>query len=73
MRKTLALATHGNSNRITLPPPMLRYLGWRPQEELMATITEGGRLEIVSVDQYLKDTHERMKREESARQQSAQL
>lgn len=65
MRDSIKLATHGNSSRITVKHPMLRYLKWKPNEELMVTLKPGGRMEVCTLETYIQDRHEQLKREEA--------
>lgn len=61
MRKAITLATHGNSSRITLPRPMMRYLKWHQNEELMATLTADGVIEFMPIETYMRKYAEQLK------------
>lgn len=56
MRKSIAVACHGNSYRITFPPAVLRYLGWVAGTELMLVVRDKHHVEIVDLDTYITET-----------------
>lgn len=55
MRKPITVAQHGNSCRITFPPPALRYLNWLGGTELMLVVKDKHHVEIVDLDTYIQE------------------
>lgn len=68
----MQLCRHGNSFHVTIPPPMMKYMGWNAGEELMAFIQEDKSLRIITLDQYTNEEYIRRRREELQREQRAQ-
>ncbi len=73
MRKPMALRRHGNSFHVTIPPPMLEYMGWASNEELMGFILEDKSLRLITLDQYVKEEHIRRRRDELLNEPRASL
>lgn len=57
MRKPMILCRHGNSFHVTIPPPMMQYMGWQPGQELIATIGEDRAMRIVTLEQYTNELY----------------
>ena len=62
----MTLARHGNSYQLTIPKKMREYLKWESGEELMGTITEGGKLVLTDLETFLVEDHQRRRAEEHA-------
>lgn len=73
MRKPMNLCRHGNSFHVTIPPPMMTYMGWKPGEELMAFIQQDKSLRIITLDQYTNEEYLRRRAEELRGGQQASL
>lgn len=55
MRKPITLTQHGNSVRVSLPPPSLRHLNWRGGTEVMFEVVSAHEIRIVELEHYMQE------------------
>lgn len=55
MRKPITLTQHGNSVRVSLPPPSLRHLNWRGGTEVMFEVVNEHEIRIVELEHYMRE------------------
>lgn len=63
MRATVRLAQHGNSVRITMLPPVLRFLKWTAGTELQLIVRDEHHIELVDSETYWREKFERERRD----------
>lgn len=55
MRKPITLTQHGNSVRVSLPPPSLRFLNWQGGTEVMFEVVNEHEIRIVELNHYMRE------------------